>query len=294
MTRSSRVSLLESNPEEKYQIMRKIGEGGSGSVYVCKNIETSETFALKRIRPKNEKQREEITNEIALTLLSQNSNVLSYHESYDFNGFIWIVVELMKGNLTDLILDRYGRIPENLVAYILREVIRGLMFLHHQHRIHRDIKSDNILISLEGKVKLGDFGYAAQLTTDHNKRHTVVGTPSWMAPELVVGSEYDTRVDIWSLGIVALEMAEGEPPYLRENPMKALYLIASGPPPRLTNRTKWSEDYRGFVEACLVKEPDRRATTDELLQHPFITGVPVNAEQQFASFLDEWSRSKRR
>ncbi|CAG9316555.1 unnamed protein product [Blepharisma stoltei] len=294
LTMSNRVQLLQTNPEEIYQIIRKIGEGGSGSVYVVKNSQNNETFALKRIRPKNDKQREEIVNEIALTVLSQNPNVLSYYESYDYNGFIWIVVELMKGNLTDLILDRWGRIPENLMAYISREVIRGLAFLHHQHRIHRDIKSDNVLISLDGKVKLGDFGYAAQLTTDQDKRHTVVGTPSWMAPELVVGSDYDTKVDIWSLGIVLLEMAEGEPPYLRENPMKALYLIASAAPPRLQNRTKWSEDFKSFVEQCLVKEPNERASSDTLLTHPFIVNVPSDAEQQFSRFLNEWAQSKRR
>mmetsp|Transcript_14513 Transcript_14513/g.14609 ORF Transcript_14513/g.14609 Transcript_14513/m.14609 type:complete len:116 (+) Transcript_14513:965-1312(+) len=115
-----------------------------------------------------------------------------------------------------------------------------------------------------------------------------------MAPELVVGSDYDTKVDIWSLGIVLLEMAEGEPPYLRENPMKALYLIASAAPPRLSNRTKWSEDFKDFVEQCLVKEPNERASSDTLLTHPFIINVPSDAEQQFSRFLNEWAQSKRR
>jgi len=130
-------------------------------------------------------------------------------------------------------MDRWGMIPEHLMAYIFREVLTGLANLHHDHRIHRDIKSDNILISWDGKVKLSDFGYAAQLTTEEDKRTTVVGTPCWMAPELIIGSRYDTKVDIWSLGIVALEVAERDPPFLKENPLRALYMISNAPSPAL-------------------------------------------------------------
>jgi len=173
-----RVELIKNNPEELYQIKGKLGEGGSGAVFYVENKETSESFALKKIKPKNLKEREQILNEIALTLMSANPNVINYYESYDYNGFLWIVVELMKGSLTDLVLDRAGEISEDTMAYVFREILRGLLFLHRQHRIHRDIKSDNILIALDGSVKVGDFGYAAQLTNEQNKRTTVVGTPS--------------------------------------------------------------------------------------------------------------------
>jgi len=272
--------------------MSKIGEGGSGSVFVVSKISDGAFYALKKIRPKNENEKTLIINEIALTMLSENKNVLSYYESYDYNGFIFIVVELMKGNLTDLIMDKAGKIPEFLMAYVFREVISGLKYMHDQYRIHRDVKSDNILINLEGEVKLGDFGYAAQLTTDHKKRTTVVGTPSWMAPELVTGSEYDVKVDIWSLGIVGLELAEGEPPYLRENPMKALYLISTGPSPTLKEKEKFSPEFIDFIESCLNKDPRIRPTCEELLGHPFIMTVPADAEIHFAEYLRDWCKLK--
>ena len=175
----------------------------------------------------------------------------------------------------------------------MKEVLLGLRIMHEQFRIHRDIKSDNVLISLDGGVKLGDFGYAAQLTMEQGMRHSVVGTPSWMAPELVVGMDYGVSVDIWSLGIVAIETVVGEPPYLNENPMKALYFIATKPAPTLPNNGKWSRKFMEFVNACLVKDPETRPTSEILLGMPFITEVPENAKQVFAEYLKEWISSKK-
>jgi serine/threonine protein kinase len=200
----------------------------------------------------------------------------------------------MKGNLTDLINDRAGSIPEPLMSYILKEILNALKNMHQSYRIHRDIKSDNVLLSLEGTVKLGDFGYAAQLTAEQDKRTTVVGTPSWMAPELVIGSRYDGKVDIWSLGIVSLEMAEGEPPNLRENPMKALYLTATGPPPSLSEKGKWSHEFNVFVEKCLTKDPDRRPSAEELCLDPFILMAPADGRQQFGTYLNNWANRKKK
>jgi serine/threonine protein kinase len=263
-------------------------------VFLARKRATGENFALKRIPLKSQQQRDQILNEISMTMWSQNPNVVSYFESYNYNSCLWIIVELMKGNLTDLIMDKAGIIPEPIMAYILKEVITGLLHLHSQFRIHRDIKSDNILLSLDGAVKLGDFGYAAQLTAEQDKRTTVVGTPSWMAPELVVGSRYDGKVDIWSLGIVSLEMAEGEPPNLRENPMKALYLTATGPPPSLSEKQKWTPEFNQFVDRCLTKDPDRRPSAEQLLSHPFILQSPEDGRQQFALYLNNWVNRKRK
>ena len=198
----------------------------------------------------------------------------------------------MKGNLTELVMDRAGNLPEKVMAYIAREILNGLLTLHAHHRIHRDLKSDNVLISTEGDVKLGDFGYAAQLTTEQNARQTVVGTPSWMAPELVSGSSYDQKVDIWSLGIVMLELAEGEPPYLRENPMKALFYIASKPAPLLKNKRRWSPEFQDFVTKCLVKIPQNRSLTTELVSHPFLQLIEETAKEQFSEYITEWYNSK--
>lgn len=263
-------------------------------MFLAKKRVTNENFALKRIILKTKQQYDQIINEISMTVLSQNPNVVSYYESYKYNSCLWIVVELMKGNLTDLIMDKAGDIPEDLMAYISREVLVGLLHLHQQFRIHRDIKSDNILLSIDGNVKLGDFGYAAQLTAEQDKRTTVVGTPSWMAPELVIGSRYDEKVDIWSLGIVLLEMAEGEPPNLRENPMKALYLTANGPPPSLSDKTRWSQEFNAFVTRCLIKDPLQRPGAEALLGDPFIQMCPADGQGRFGQFLEGWIKKKKK
>jgi serine/threonine protein kinase len=243
---------------------------------------------------KTKQQYDQIVNEISMTVMSQNPCVVSYYESYKHSTCLWIVVELMKGNLTDLIMDKAGEIPEALMAFISREVLVGLLHLHRQFRIHRDIKSDNILLSLDGSVKLGDFGYAAQLTAEQDKRTTVVGTPSWMAPELIIGSRYDEKVDIWSLGIVLLEMAEGEPPNLRENPMKALYMTANGPPPSLSDKSRWSQEFNDFVTHCLTKDPQYRPGAEQLLSHPFIQLSTGEGKAQFSQFLESWIKKKRK
>lgn len=201
----------------------------------------------------------------------------------------------MTGNLTDVVIERAGIIPEKHIAYIAREILRGLGVLHSHHRIHRDLKSDNVLISTQGTVKLGDFGYAAQLTQENNVRQTVVGTPSWMAPELVGGNDYNVKVDIWSLGIVMLELADGEPPYLRENPMKALFNIVTKPPPEIQSKRKWSNNMKNFVRQCLIKEPNDRPSTIDLLSHPFLEQVGETAQEQFAEYVqDFYSNRKRR
>lgn len=171
------MQIICEAPHIRYEIINKIGEGGAGSVFLCRNIESNQNFAIKRIFPKNERQRELILNEIVLTKLSESPHIVTYFESYEFEGFLWLVVELMKGSLTDLILQRAGKIPERIIGYIMRQVLLALEIMHNQNRIHRDIKSDNILISLDGSVKLGDFGYAAQLTQEQDARHSIVGTP---------------------------------------------------------------------------------------------------------------------
>lgn len=277
-----------------YNILSKIGEGGAGSVFLCEHKETGESYAIKRIVPKSDKHRDMILNEIVLTKLSSSQYIVQYYESYDYDGYLWLVVELMKGSLTDLILERAGAIPESTIAYIMREILLGLEIMHSQFRIHRDIKSDNILIGIDGSVKLGDFGYAAQLTQEHEMRHSVVGTPSWMAPELVVGMDYGVSVDIWSLGIVAIETVVGEPPYLNENPMKALYYIATKPSPKLPNDKKWSSNFHDFVNSCLVKDPETRPTSNILLDLPFITEIPSDSKEKFSVYLQDWISEKKK
>ena len=217
---------------------------------------------------------------------------MTYHESYEFDGFLWLVVELMMGSLTDLILSRFSSLTESIIKYILKEVLLGIKVMHDQFRIHRDIKSDNILISLDGSVKLADFGYAAQLTFENEARRSVVGTPSWMAPELVTGAEYGVAVDIWSLGIVGIEMAKGEPPYLDESPMRALYLISTRPAPSITVLEGWSSEFVGFIAACLNKDPSQRPSCESLLSHPLMQSVLPENKNQFSQVLHTWKSRK--
>lgn len=155
--------------------------------------------------------------------------------------------------------------PEPMIAFVSREILRGLAFVHASHRLHRDIKSDNVLVGFDGAVKIADFGFAAGLTEEQDKRRSVVGTPYWMAPELIRGHAYDAKVDVWSLAITALEMAEGEPPHLHEQPLRALLLITTQPPPELREAGRWSPKFRHFLKSSLALEPAKRASAEQLL-----------------------------
>ena len=290
---SRNLQLIQSGPTDFYEIMSKLGEGGAGSVFLCRRKEDGVNFAIKRIHIKNDKERDDIINEIVLTRMSSCSNIVNYYESYEFDGFLWLVVELMMGSLTDLILSRFRGLTENIIRYILKEVLLGLKVMHDQYRIHRDIKSDNILISIDGSVKLADFGYAAQLTCEQDARKSVVGTPSWMAPELVTGSQYGVKVDIWSLGIVGIECVKGEPPYLSETPMRALYLIATRPPPIVNEVDGWSANFRNFIAACLTKDPRARPNCDDLLEYPLMREVSPSDKSEFSDLLQTWRARKK-
>jgi len=171
--------------------------------------------------------------------------------------------------LSDILHDYHGRMKEEHIAGICRETLKGLSSIHSMHKIHRDIKSDNILVGPNGKVKIVDLGYAAQLTTVRPKRQTLVGTPYWMAPELIRGHEYDTKVDLWSLGIMIMEMTEGEPPYMEYPPLRALFLITTKGVPSL-KEAEWSQELRHFLSLSLQKDPKDRPTAADLLKHPFL------------------------
>lgn len=196
----------------------------------------------------------------------------------------------MKCSLAHFLKENYGTIPEKIIAYICKEVIKGLNCLHKQNRIHRDIKSDNILISLNGAVKLNDFGFSVQLTTDYALRTTIVGTPYWMAPEVAEGHSYDTKCDIWSLGILAIEIAEGDPPFINETPLKAMACVSELPAPKLSNRDKWTYAFTDFIDECLTKDPNDRATAQKLKNHRFITDAA--SAEMFETYLSQWDKQR--
>jgi len=262
--------LDEGDPSLIYKDLKQIGEGSSGTVFKGRS-QNNEKIAIKVIgfKDKTKREAESIQNEILMQKTSGHHNIVAYKGAYMKASQLWVVMEYLNGgSLTDLI--SVCRMSEPQIAAVCRDIVKALIYVHSMKRIHRDIKSDNILLNMFGEVKLADFGYCAQLTESVTKRNSVVGTPYWMAPELIRGQDYSTAVDIWSLGIATLEMAEGEPPYIEYPPLRALFLIATNGSPGLKEPEKWSDVFKDFLRLCTITEPENRASAPELLEHPFL------------------------
>jgi len=280
LPRGSKLSLreivdLESDPLEIYEIVDDIGEGGSGAcLFFAKNKETEQKVAIKKIII-NHHNVESLTAEVYLMKSSQHENIVKYIDSHLYEGRLWIIMEYMDGGNLATILQYHNDFPltEIQIRWVTWSVLNGLSYLHANHRIHRDLKSDNILLSRNGSVKIGDFGFGAQLTKVHPKRNTKSGTTYWMAPEAIRGLDYDTSVDIWSLGILIMEMAEGDPPYIDLPELKALFLICEKGVPLLQEPLNWSEDMKDFLKLCLAMKPSSRPTSENLLSHVWLLPI---------------------
>ena len=267
-------------PEEVFDILSKLGQGSYGSVFKAKHKDNNNIFAIKQV-PVPGSDLQEVIKEISIMEQCDSPFVVKYFGSYFKNTEIWIVMEYCGvGSVLDIMKLRalHWRLPrgqvksltEPEIATILMGTLKGLEYLHLRKKIHRDIKAGNILLTECGQAKLGDFGVAGQLTDTLAKRNTLIGTPYWMAPEITQEIGYNCAADIWSLGITALEMAEGKAPYADINPMRFIFMIHMKPPPTFSQPDKWSETLIDFVSRCLVKNPESRATAPELLEHEFI------------------------
>ncbi|XP_054987445.1 serine/threonine-protein kinase PAK 6 [Sorex araneus] len=253
----------------------KIGEGSTGIVCLAREKHSGRQVAVKMMDLRKQQRRELLFNEVVIMRDYQHLNVVEMYKSYLVGEELWVLMEFLQGGaLTDIVSQ--VRLSEEQIATVCEAVLQALAYLHAQGVIHRDIKSDSILLTLDGRVKLSDFGFCAQISKDVPKRKSLVGTPYWMAPEVISRSLYATEVDIWSLGIMVIEMVDGEPPYFSDSPVQAMKRLRDSPPPKLKHSHKVSPVLRDFLDRMLVRDPQERATAQELLDHPFLlqTGLP--------------------
>jgi len=261
--------ISEDDPQKIFVNKRKIGSGTFGKVYLYLDIRNFEKVAVK-VMDLKENYEEDLVSEIEMMKTSPHPNIVRYIDSFIVKDKIWVAMEFMSGGTLTDILDvfPYLHMKESEIAFIMLEALKAVEYIHSLHRIHRDIKSDNFLLDMSGQIKLADFGYTVQLTDQRAMRGTTIGTPYWEAPEVITGDPYDSKVDIWSLGIMAIEMVEGEPPYMDLPPHTALRLIVVDGIPPLSHPT--SSCLQQFINSCLEIEVHARATALELLRHPFM------------------------
>ncbi|XP_045066427.1 TRAF2 and NCK-interacting protein kinase-like isoform X12 [Coregonus clupeaformis] len=293
------------DPAGIFELVELVGNGTYGQVYKGRHVKTGQLAAIKVMDVTGDEE-EEIKAEInMLKKYSHHRNIATYYGAFvkknppGIDDQLWLVMEFCgAGSVTDLIKNTKGNsLKEEWIAYICREILRGLTHLHQHKVIHRDIKGQNVLLTENAEVKLVDFGVSAQLDRTVGRRNTFIGTPYWMAPEVIACDEnpeatYDFKSDLWSLGITAIEMAEGAPPLCDMHPMRALFLIPRNPAPRLKSK-KWSKKFQSFIESCLVKSHGQRPNTEQLLKHPFIRELP-NERQVRIQLKDHIDRTKKK
>ncbi|XP_023560810.1 serine/threonine-protein kinase 10 [Octodon degus] len=270
------------DPNEVWEIVGELGDGAFGKVYKAKNKETGALAAAKVIETKSEEELEDYIVEIEILATCDHPYIVKLLGAYYYDGKLWIMIEFCPGGAVDAIMLELDRgLTEPQIQVVCRQMLEALNFLHSKKIIHRDLKAGNVLMTLEGDIRLADFGVSAKNLKTLQKRDSFIGTPYWMAPEVVLcetmkDTPYDYKADIWSLGITLIEMAQIEPPHHELNPMRVLLKIAKSEPPTLLIPSKWSAQFRDFLKVALDKNPETRPTAAQLLEHPFVSSVTSN------------------
>ena len=265
------ISSKGIDPENEFDLIELVGQGNYGRVYKAMHKKTGKIYSAKIAYIEKTNEVESFKKEINILSQCNNQYIVHYFGSYIKGHQIWIILEFCDGgSLYELIKILPRNLNEEEIASIVCMILKGLIFLHENKKIHRDIKTENILLTHEGIAKLADFGVSTQLMHSFSKKITKIGTPFYMSPEVILQNKYDYKCDIWSLGITTIEMAEGEPPFAKVKGYWVLKKIITHPPKGLKNKEKWSSEFNDFVEKCLIYEPEKRPSAKELLQHPFI------------------------
>ncbi|XP_056297585.1 mitogen-activated protein kinase kinase kinase kinase 5-like [Pseudoliparis swirei] len=277
------LDISTRNPQDDFEIMQRVGGGTYGDVYKARNKETGELAAIKVIKMEADDDFSVIQQEIVIVKGCKHPNIVAYYGSYIQDDRLWICMEFCGGGSLQDIYQVTGPLSEPQIAYICREMLQGLDYLHAQKKIHRDIKGANILLNDHGEVRLADFGISAQITATLSRRMSFIGTPYWMAPEVAaveIKGGYNERCDIWSVGITAIELAELQPPLFDIHPLRVLFLMSKNgyQPPKLKDKAKWSSMFYNFVKAMLVRNPKKRPSATKMLSNVFLTRQNLKRE----------------
>uniref|UniRef100_A0A6Q2XME8 non-specific serine/threonine protein kinase n=1 Tax=Esox lucius TaxID=8010 RepID=A0A6Q2XME8_ESOLU len=270
------------NPNDQWEIIGELGDGAFGKVYKAKNKESGALAAAKVIETNTEEELEDYMVEIDILAKCDHCYIVKLLDAFYYDAKLWIMIEFCPGGAVDAIMLELDRgLMEPQIKVICRQMLEALVYLHSMKIIHRDLKAGNILLTLEGDIKLADFGVSAKNTKTLQRRDSFIGTPYWMAPEVVMcetmkDAPYDYKADIWSLGITLIELAQIEPPHHELNPMRVLLKIAKSEPPTLELPNKWSPEFNDFLKMALDKNPESRPTAAQLLEHPFVSSVKTN------------------